>query len=689
MSSPPSHPHTTISPPHPVLLNTQSQWLFSKDDLARSPSVLDGMPIDVEHTNRSKGINFILQVGITLKLPQNTLFTASIYLHRFFMRYSMKSLPNRPALHFYDVAGTALFLATKVDENCRKFKDYIITCARVGSKDPKMIIDEQSKIFWNWRDAILHHENLLLEALCFDLQLELPHKFLWDFIVYFNMRDNKQLRNAAWAFLNDSMYTVLCLRFPARTIAAGALYAAATHLGLSFPDDPHGRAWWEQLDLTLHDLRDVCNSLADIYDVIAPQPSLKSRPEHIPAPANHNTQPQLSQQQQPPPKPSPITSHRIPQRIPHPLPPHPPVIVSPHDHSLSPRSAYNTSRRPSYGNSRPRYSPPPMSALSGGSRNISPVSSRVPYPPPPGSTTASRRPISPAPASTSVRGERDRERKETTMSPDETQQRIDSILYKNQHGREDRERDRDRDRDRDWSDRERDNRDRDRDRDYHSRRPYRPAPPPASGSDYDQRSTSGSRVPHSQHSQLRHRSREDEERYRDYRERERDRDRDWDRDRDVERERERERDRGKDFGRSTSMNQQQQQQQQSSSSSTAATTTQRRGSVSGATDSFSVQHGTSRRESLAVPVAETGDAPVPASAPAPAPAQKGSTSVSVPSFGVDLPIIPPPPPPATNARNDDRGRSPNANANVNGTAAANKDDDDESGSEEGQVADTA
>ncbi|KAI5296914.1 hypothetical protein KEM56_005241, partial [Ascosphaera pollenicola] len=203
----------------------------------------------------------------------------------------MQPLPNRPALHFYDVAGTALFLATKVDENCRKFKDYVVTCARVGSKDPTMIIDEQSKIFWNWRDAILHHENLLLEALCFDLQLELPHKFLWDFIVHFDLRNDKRLRNAAWAFLNDSMYTVLCLRFPARTIAAGALYAGARHVGIALPDDARGRPWWDQLDLSLADLRDVCNALADIYDVIAPQPSLKSRPEHVPAPASESVDP--------------------------------------------------------------------------------------------------------------------------------------------------------------------------------------------------------------------------------------------------------------------------------------------------------------------------------------------------------------------------------------------------------------
>ncbi|KAI5285721.1 hypothetical protein KEM55_000538 [Ascosphaera atra] len=256
----------------------QSQWLFTDEELTRTPSCLDGLPLPTEHASRSKAVNFILQVGLILKLPQNTLFTASIYMHRFFMRYSMKDIPGRPGMHPYAVAATALFLATKVDENCRKMKEYVIACCRVGLKNPNLIVDEQSKEFWRWRDTILHNEDLLLEALCFDLQLELPHRFLWDFMAHFRLRDNKNLRNAAWAFLNDSMYTVLCLQFPARTIAAAALYAAARHVGVRLPDDADtGAPWWEQLQLHLADLRTVCNRLADVYEGLTfPNPNAKN-----------------------------------------------------------------------------------------------------------------------------------------------------------------------------------------------------------------------------------------------------------------------------------------------------------------------------------------------------------------------------------------------------------------------------
>src|SRR5699024_8611780 len=101
------------SPSNPVLLATQAQWLFTDEELTRTPSLLDGMKLEAEQTSRSKGVNFIAQVGIMLKLPQPTLATAAVYMHRFFMRFSMVDLPQRPGMHPYPIAATSLFLAMK------------------------------------------------------------------------------------------------------------------------------------------------------------------------------------------------------------------------------------------------------------------------------------------------------------------------------------------------------------------------------------------------------------------------------------------------------------------------------------------------------------------------------------------------------------------------------------------------
>ena len=238
----------------------ETQWLFTEAELLRTPSILDGLTPEKERENRSKGVNFILQVGIMLKLPQITLAAASVFLHRFYMRHSMQTY------HYYSMAATCLFLAYKVEECVRKMRELVVACVRVAQKDPHKNVDEQDKEYWRWRDNILQYEDLLLEAICFDLSLEPPYKTLFDLLMQFEQGDNKRLRNAAWAFVNDSCLTTLCLLFPSRTIAASALYAAAKHCDVAFPDDARGRPWWEVIDIDIGSIRRACNYMASIYE---------------------------------------------------------------------------------------------------------------------------------------------------------------------------------------------------------------------------------------------------------------------------------------------------------------------------------------------------------------------------------------------------------------------------------------
>ena len=260
---------TTRQPPtlpSELLQIAETHWIFTEDELRRTPSILDGLTSEKEREYRSKGVNFILQVGIMLKLPQITLATASVFLHRFYMRHAMQGAPGRSGFHHYEVGATSLFLATKVEENCRKMKELVIACVRVAQKDPQKVVDEQDKEYWRWRDVILYNEDVMLEAICFDLSLEPPYKTLFDLLVFFGEEHNKRLRNAAWAFVNDSCLTTLCLLFPSRTIATSSLYAAAKHCDVSFPDDERGRPWWDVTGVKISDIRKACNYMADIYE---------------------------------------------------------------------------------------------------------------------------------------------------------------------------------------------------------------------------------------------------------------------------------------------------------------------------------------------------------------------------------------------------------------------------------------
>lgn len=146
-----------------------------------------------------------------------------------------------------NIAATALFLANKTEENCRKTKDLIIAVAKVAQKNAKLIIDEQSKEYWRWRDSILTYEEVMLEALTFDLCVENPYQRLYEHLNALDMVHNKRLRESAWAFCNDACLTVLPLLMEARDISVAAVFFASTVTQCLIFDQPNGEPWWRAL----------------------------------------------------------------------------------------------------------------------------------------------------------------------------------------------------------------------------------------------------------------------------------------------------------------------------------------------------------------------------------------------------------------------------------------------------------
>ncbi|KAL2154711.1 hypothetical protein VTH82DRAFT_3387 [Thermothelomyces myriococcoides] len=257
--SPPTHSSRT-SPPRPqsrrsapspgrsspprTSQSRPNQWFFTADEVVSTPSIIDGLPVAEERLRRAKGVNFIYQAGILLELPQLTLWVAGVFFHRFYMRYSM--VEERGGIHHYNIAATALFLANKTEENCRKTKDIIIAVAKVAQKNTKLVIDEQSKEYWKWRDSILAYEELMLEALTFDLLVDNPYVRLHEYMGQLNLLRNMRLRDSVWAFCNDACLTVLPLLLNARDIAIAAIFFA-TAVTREKIDDINGEPWWKYL----------------------------------------------------------------------------------------------------------------------------------------------------------------------------------------------------------------------------------------------------------------------------------------------------------------------------------------------------------------------------------------------------------------------------------------------------------
>ena len=146
-----------------------------------------------------------------------------------------------------NIAATALFLANKVEENCRKTKDIIVAVAKVAQKNAKLIIDEQSKEYWRWRDSILTYEEVMLEQLTFDLMIDNPYRHLFELLGQLDIVHNKHLRQAAWAFCNDACLTALPLLIEARDVAISAVFFASIHTNHQI-DDVDGEPWWRYLN---------------------------------------------------------------------------------------------------------------------------------------------------------------------------------------------------------------------------------------------------------------------------------------------------------------------------------------------------------------------------------------------------------------------------------------------------------
>ncbi|EIE81123.1 hypothetical protein RO3G_05828 [Rhizopus delemar RA 99-880] len=49
-------------------MTVNNQWLFTKEDLYDTPSILDGVSFEQEQTGRVKGCHYLLAVGAKLNL---------------------------------------------------------------------------------------------------------------------------------------------------------------------------------------------------------------------------------------------------------------------------------------------------------------------------------------------------------------------------------------------------------------------------------------------------------------------------------------------------------------------------------------------------------------------------------------------------------------------------------------------
>ncbi|EIW66041.1 hypothetical protein TREMEDRAFT_35438 [Tremella mesenterica DSM 1558] len=180
-----------------TLSGADQQWLFSPRALHQTPSQDEGMTYEQELKRRKTTVEYIRSLAARAQMyhsiteesslrcrewPQGrgVVSVASTLVHRFYMRRSLQDFPEQV------IAPTLLFLASKIEEEPCKLR-YICNACLVkfdgdehGAWHPNEENDiPPSREYRRWEKDILSCEEIVLETLCFDMDIEQPWVVLW------------------------------------------------------------------------------------------------------------------------------------------------------------------------------------------------------------------------------------------------------------------------------------------------------------------------------------------------------------------------------------------------------------------------------------------------------------------------------------------------------------------------------
>lgn len=220
-----------------------NNWLFDLDDFEReTPSRNKGISFQDEVNKRVKGVAYIFSCCKQLRLSRSVGLTAAICFHRFYM------FEDLVAYHYFEVAATALFVACKSEECRRNLKDVVKVCAKIASGKPDPV-DEESKIYWRWKDLLVKLEELLLEKLNFDVTPENPYRLAMEGLKLDATDSAKQTVDKEWEKQATNLFgnctymfelfsrLPICLFCSIDSICALAVVLSSKKLQVTFPVD--------------------------------------------------------------------------------------------------------------------------------------------------------------------------------------------------------------------------------------------------------------------------------------------------------------------------------------------------------------------------------------------------------------------------------------------------------------------
>ncbi|CDR88401.1 uncharacterized protein SPSC_04228 [Sporisorium scitamineum] len=251
--------------------------LATGQQLSVTPTMADGLPLDIELELRAVGCQMIQQVGVLLQLPQRTMAAAQVFYQRFWYSSSMCDFSAD------EIAMGTLLLSTKLEETQISLRHLVNAYHYVDfqlHKGPRSCFYtppayDASELV-SIRDAIVVSEMQVLKRLGFQVHVALPYALLVNYLQVLGLTDPElkvtvrphkhwhpdeasppidrlsservSVAQCAWSFLNDALQTpVLCIFGP--HIVACAAIVLATEMCepvMQLPLEP--APWWLLFD---------------------------------------------------------------------------------------------------------------------------------------------------------------------------------------------------------------------------------------------------------------------------------------------------------------------------------------------------------------------------------------------------------------------------------------------------------
>lgn len=209
----------------------------------------------------------LLSTGVLLSLPQPTIATALILLHRFHLLVPAPSHPLLATTH------ACLYLATKLTETPTKPRaiinatSYILHTPTSSPLSPREKEDAHvtEAQYFEQRGEMIRMEAELLKVQGFQTHVALPYGLIVNYLRTLECLDKVVCRRA-WELVNDGLLAPgrVFLTCQPNAIAVAAVYIAAREGGRRLPE-----GWWEVFDVEREELGFLVVSLLGVKEFCA------------------------------------------------------------------------------------------------------------------------------------------------------------------------------------------------------------------------------------------------------------------------------------------------------------------------------------------------------------------------------------------------------------------------------------